>query len=387
MSLERERRRLRRAFGLALLAAAGPCAVQACAETKPPALADGGSADATTTDAVGEQGAEGSDVVPDLTPPSDAAESAAEAAAEAQADAENAEACAPLLELDGAFIDAPADAQVCGVVLPCGLPAGLSTSGCTVLMADASFGCRVVEEAGCTDDVFVPGDGAPIGVECPCDLFVGGGRRPSGMRARARVPGSTPLGAYLTRLAHEEALSIVAFERLRTELDALGAPQALVRAAAYAALDEVRHARTMAGLARTHGAEPEPVTVPARRKGAVFALALENATEGCVRETYAALLAHWQARHAPPGRLRRVFERIAVDETRHAALAWAIAAWAEERLSPAERRRILRAKRAEVRRLGQQLAKPTPAVLVQAAGVPVPRRHHALLTAMVEQLC
>jgi hypothetical protein len=52
-------------------------------------------------------------------------------------------------------------------------------------------------------------------------------------------------------------------------------------------------------------------------------LAVENAVEGCVRETYGALTAIWQARTAKDPSVAAAVRRIARDETRHAALSWA----------------------------------------------------------------
>jgi hypothetical protein len=68
-----------------------------------------------------------------------------------------------------------------------------------------------------------------------------------------------------------------------------------------------------------------------------FAIALENAIEGCVRESYGALVAHHQAQTAFDPEIRAVMRAIAQDETRHAELSWRVAAWLEPGLSPAER--------------------------------------------------
>jgi len=65
----------------------------------------------------------------------------------------------------------------------------------------------------------------------------------------------------------------------------------------------------------------------------------EIAVEGCVRETFGALEATFQAKNANDPQIRRVMRRIAEDETRHAALAWRVAAWIEPRLSDRQRRR------------------------------------------------
>ena len=65
------------------------------------------------------------------------------------------------------------------------------------------------------------------------------------------------------------------------------------------------------GVARTRSRAPRrPVEI-----------ARENAEEGCVRETFGALLAAHQAAYACDPEVREVMTRIAGDELRHAALA------------------------------------------------------------------
>ena len=54
--------------------------------------------------------------------------------------------------------------------------------------------------------------------------------------------------------------------------------------------------------------------------------------------SYGALVVTWQASHASDRAIRDAMRRIARDETRHAALAWTIAAWAEPRLGEPARR-------------------------------------------------
>ena len=154
------------------------------------------------------------------------------------------------------------------------------------------------------------------------------GRRPAGLgRPRGRRNGGDPLGTLLAQMASLEAASIPAFETLARELEAHGAPRSLCRAARRAAADEVRHARMMTALARRHGARPAQLRT---RPGCIRSLArisVENCVEGCVRETFGAMVAMWQAREAKDPELRRVFRVIARDEARHAALAFRVAGW------------------------------------------------------------
>ena len=170
----------------------------------------------------------------------------------------------------------------------------------------------------------------PILIEC--DLCSTGGRRPAGYRP-PRTGHRGAVADYFAKMADLEAASVSAFVRLREELRAHGAPRALVREAARSARDEVRHARVVSRLARGYGAAPRKSRVGARLDvRALEEVAMENAVEGCVRETYGALLATWQADAAGDRDVARAMRPIAEDETRHAALAWAVGRWAGARL-------------------------------------------------------
>jgi hypothetical protein len=82
----------------------------------------------------------------------------------------------------------------------------------------------------------------------------------------------------------------------------------------------------------------------------LFEVALENAVEGCVRETYGAVVGHHQARHAQDPVVRAGMAQVAEDETRHAALSWAVAEWALPQLTDAQRDEIRAAQRAAIER-------------------------------------
>jgi hypothetical protein len=116
-------------------------------------------------------------------------------------------------------------------------------------------------------------------------------------------------------------------------------------------------------------------------------MAIENAVEGCVRETFGALVAHWQARHARDPDVARVMRVVARDETRHAALAWAIAEWAAGRdARERERARVREGAATAMRRAAAELAReivraPAPA-LVHDAGVPPAAIQRAMVRAL-----
>jgi hypothetical protein len=198
------------------------------------------------------------------------------------------------------------------------------------------------------------------------------GRRPEGLRPSAAVQRRRAIGAYFAEAARMEAASVHAFERLARELDALGAPRALIARALQAALDEIRHARVTGSLARRFGSEPLQALIEPMRARSALEIALENAVEGCVRETYGALLAHHQAQAARDPHVREAMQRIAEDETRHAELSWHVARWLEPRLSRADRRRLVAARSAALAQLFTELDPGLPPRDARALGLPAP---------------
>lgn len=100
-----------------------------------------------------------------------------------------------------------------------------------------------------------------------------------------------PSGAYFAETARLEAASIPAFHSVGERARPTGKPIALVNAALRSAQDEVRHTRSTSALARRYGAEPiRPSFGPTLPEHSLEATATENAVEGCVRETYGALV-------------------------------------------------------------------------------------------------
>jgi hypothetical protein len=177
------------------------------------------------------------------------------------------------------------------------------------------------------------------------------GRRPAGLVTPRGVDALTPVGAWLAQAAWLEAASIPAFVYLARELDALGAPRNLVRGALVAVRDEIRHARIMNALAARFGGTPPVVEVGLPRLRSLEDLAIENAIEGCVRETWGAIVAMWQAERAQNDELRKIFRAISDDEARHASLAWAVDRWAATRLDAAAVRRVADARAGAVHAL------------------------------------
>ncbi len=177
-----------------------------------------------------------------------------------------------------------------------------------------------------------------------------------------RIPGDTApcaagasVGERLAAQAYYEAASVIAFDRLADLLEATGAPAGLVRRAREASAEEEHHAALFGRLARARGAE---VTRPALGVVAstLLDLAIENATEGCVRETYGALVALYQGSHAMDPELRAAFARVAEDEISHAALSLDLARWFDAHLTASERAQVRAARRDAERALAEGLA-------------------------------
>ncbi|MGO8993152.1 MAG: ferritin-like domain-containing protein [Polyangiaceae bacterium] len=284
------------------------------------------------------------------------------------------------------FLDGEADGSGCDFLetLPCGLPPGTltdPTAPCYVALASCAALCNEVESlqhvcaiSEClNEDASSFPSNSPLTLECATGAGAcapGAGRRPEGLVACAPARHGDPIGSVLADMARLEAASVHAFGRLGAELASRRAPRSLVRAAERSAREEVRHARVMSRLARRHGAVPAPVSLSRRQRGrSLEVFAIENAVEGCVRECFGALVATYQASHAPDPELAREMGRIARDETRHAALAREIARWVEPRLSPASRARIRRAMCQALATLRCEV-ESTPAALARPLGLP-----------------
>jgi rubrerythrin len=385
-----QRRRLAGVFQAALLAVGSPAIMIACSSSGGSSTResdDAGALDATldssvpqTDDAaLGEAGGGKPDAADAAkpTPPVEAGSGGCFAGS---------------YELD-AGPDSNPDADVCAYTYACGLTGtGLGTVGCQVLQVTLDGGlvpfsnmtCWLAEDAGCLDDALAP-DNEAGGVTVFCAGSCGG-RRPVGLRAPRTSPAATKLGAYLARMAFEEDASIAAFERMRLELAALGAPATLTKGAARAAQEERRHARTMTKLASARGAVVAKARVRRARKRSAAAVAAENAAEGCVRETYGALVALWQSLHAEDVELRRAFARIAEEEASHAALSWAVARWIEPRLGEAARRRVARARSRALRALEDGIAIEPAADVARSVGLPRAATARVLLSVMTREL-
>ncbi|MFT3841117.1 MAG: hypothetical protein QM723_29265 [Myxococcaceae bacterium] len=254
---------------------------------------------------------------------------------------------------------------------------------------DCHAACQAVSGRGPTDSCSqVTGTDGGVGVQCTYTTLCHTGRRPEGLLASVAASGSSPVGSWLAECARLEAAAVHAFARTAVELRAHGAPDRLVARARGAAADEVRHARAMRHHARRHGTQPlsASVAAPAQHRRPLLQLALENAVEGCVRETYGALVAQWQAKSAKDRALKGALKAIAHDETNHAELSWDLKAWFDTQLSAAEREQLRAAMVSAVAQLQCEAATPAAAECEQAAGVPSAEVAQAFIRSLREEV-
>jgi hypothetical protein len=179
-------------------------------------------------------------------------------------------------------------------------------------------------------------------------------------------------------------VSVVAFERLASALVANGAPRDLVARARRAAADEARHAAIFSDLARSHGA-----SVPAIELGEVaptlFDLAIENATEGCVRETLGAAITLHQSQHAESEDVRAAFAAICDDEAEHAAFSWDLKAWFDAYLDGEARVRI-DAAHVDALEAARAATNEAPDAAGLALGLPSPARTRRMLDLAIDAM-
>jgi hypothetical protein len=195
--------------------------------------------------------------------------------------------------------------------------------------------CNSICKDGFVSSCKLSGTGVQCNAPCAVD-----GRRYT-VLDDACAPTASDVASYLARMAFFEAASVDSFALLERELAMHEAPAALIRSCTRAKRDEVAHARMARTLARRHGGViVSPPSLPEMDPRALEAIAIENAVEGCVRETFGVLVGTWQAEHAPTKELRAFFGALAHDESRHAALALRIDAWLTDRLSIEARERV-----------------------------------------------
>jgi hypothetical protein len=136
---------------------------------------------------------------------------------------------------------------------------------------------------------------------------------------------------------------------------------------------------SLRSIARRHGARVRRVAfakgLPTRT---LVAVATENAVEGCVRELFAAAVVLHQSERATVPRVRRTVARIARDETRHAALALRIFAWAASRMDARARVEVAHALGRAVRQMLEAPPAARTSTELLELGLPHPLASRAL---------
>src|SRR5262249_22730562 len=118
------------------------------------------------------------------------------------------------------------------------------------------------------------------------------------------------------------------------------------------------------------GSEPPPVRLGDATARSLLAIALENAREGCVRETWGAACAVVQSLRASDPRVRETMCMVARDELSHAALSWDMARWLESRLTAAERAQVEAERAHAVAELEEELEQAPPVAWRATLGLP-----------------
>lgn len=142
--------------------------------------------------------------------------------------------------------------------------------------------------------------------------------------------------AVWMRRACLEWASVPAFLELAQQLKTAGAPPELVGRARAAAVDELGHAVGSVQVAQELGdltcvALDPPSTghrAPVTGAAALERLAIESWQDGCVGEGVAAAVAVEEREGATNDLARAIQRQIAVEESRHAELAWDVVEWA-----------------------------------------------------------
>lgn len=226
-------------------------------------------------------------------------------------------------------------------------------------------------------------DGGATSLQCG---YCASGRRTEGLVEPALRAPENLVGEFLANCATLERASVTAFERLREALSAHGAPDDLLAALSLAADEERDHTDRMTAAALAWGVRPEAPRFSDVAGRSLAAIARENAVEGCVRETWGALVAAWQSSNARDAALASLFDQIADDEARHAALSWRMHAWFAPRLDDRERAAVDAARDRAIAELEDDAWVRTPPALVRAAGLPDAAEKRALLGALRDAL-
>ena len=208
-------------------------------------------------------------------------------------------------------------------------------------------------------------DVACLTAECAVE-----GRGHGDVQKAQKTLGPTDLACWFARAFHAEASSVVAFLQLRVELQSHKAPQNLIDRCFQAAKEEVLHARKMSAFCYEERGVAPALSFGSIPQRSLYELALDNAVEGCVFETFSALKAHYQAANATDERIQSLMQEIARDETSHAQLAWDIHSWLMHHLSEEQQASIRQAQRQALAQLRQDNMNQLSGASAKRLGLP-----------------
>lgn len=217
------------------------------------------------------------------------------------------------------------------------LPRELVSNGCCVPAAggprfDGKKCCYDFCEGPCCGRPFLVGGQARVAPLRPTEDWLARDLAPLDAAGTLDAHTAQALAEAWLADARMEHASVAAFGRFLLQLLGLGAPAAMVRDAALAALDEERHAELCFTVAARIGGValgPAPLALDgALSKYSLGETIEEVVLEGCVGETLAAVLASRQLEGAREPAVAQALERISADEARHAELAWRFVRWA-----------------------------------------------------------
>lgn len=211
------------------------------------------------------------------------------------------------------------------------------------------------------------------------------GRMPAGLSVHKNAD-CNELGRYFAQMASMEEAAVTAFRYMVEELEAYNAPEEMLALARQAIDEEVEHAALARMLAEAYGGQPWQIEVEPFALRPLAEIALENAAEGCVNETFASACAMWQSEHAKEAAVREVMARIAYEESRHAELSWALDAWLMPQLSTEDQRRCQQAKADAVAQLEHSFSIGAPPAVRQEVGLPEPHQAAALFSQLRQTL-
>jgi hypothetical protein len=191
--------------------------------------------------------------------------------------------------------------------------------------------------------------------------------------------------AEADRMAHvewakcgqSEHASVASFARFSLQLMGLGAPASLLEASAQAQLDEIRHAKLAFSAAATFGStrvdlRPGAFPVHTVQVGLLSdmpAIAAAIVIEGCIGETLAAFRASVELQMATHPAALAALAEVAVDEARHAGLAWRALRWIVEESGPNVREAALDAFREALREEPNVVLQGELHALLEARGI------------------